>query len=33
MNVNDNETVRMTTFLAALFAVCSGLAIGNLYWA
>lgn len=32
MNVN-NETVRMTTFLAALFAVCSGLAIGNLYWA
>ena len=33
MNVNDNKTVRMTTFLAALFAVCSGLAIGNLYWA
>ena len=32
MNVN-NETVMMTTFLAALFAVCSGLAIGNLYWA
>ena len=32
MNVN-NETVRMTTFLAALFAICSGLAIGNLYWA
>lgn len=32
MNVN-NETVMMTTFLAALFAICSGLAIGNLYWA
>ena len=32
MNVND-ETVKMTTFLAALFAICSGLAIGNLYWA
>ena len=23
----------MTTFLAGLFAICSGLAIGNLYWA
>lgn len=33
MNVNNDETVRMTTLLAALFAVCSGLAIGNLYWA
>ena len=33
MNVNNDETVRMTTFLAALFAICSGLAIGNLYWA
>ena len=32
MIVND-ETVKMTTFLAALFAICSGLAIGNLYWA
>ena len=32
MNAN-NETVKMTTFLAALFAICSGLAIGNLYWA
>ena len=32
MNVND-EKVKMTTFLAALFAICSGLAIGNLYWA
>ena len=32
MNVN-NKTVSMTTFLAALFAICSGLAIGNLYWA
>lgn len=31
-NMNDNETV-MTKFLAILFAVCSGLAIGNLYWA
>ena len=30
--MNDNETV-MTKFLAILFAVCSGLAIGNLYWA
>ena len=28
-----DETIRMTTFLAALFAICSGLAIGNLYWA
>ncbi|WP_407379578.1 MFS transporter [Methanobrevibacter sp.] len=33
INVNDNKTVKMTTFLAALFAICSGLAIGNLYWA
>ena len=32
MNVN-NENVMMTTFLAALFAICSGRAIGNLYWA
>ena len=30
--MNDNEIV-MTKFLAILFAVCSGLAIGNLYWA
>lgn len=30
--MNDNGTV-MTKFLAILFAVCSGLAIGNLYWA
>lgn len=29
----NNETVKMTKFLAILFAVCSGLAIGNLYWA
>ena len=28
-----NNTVKMTKFLAVLFAVCSGLAIGNLYWA
>lgn len=28
-----SESVKMTTFLAALFAICSGLAIGNLYWA
>lgn len=27
------KTVKMTTFLAGLFAICSGLAIGNLYWA
>lgn len=33
MNENNNKTVKMTTLLAALFAVCSGLAIGNLYWA
>lgn len=36
MNYNNNEnnkTVEMTKFLAILFAVCSGLAIGNLYWA
>lgn len=32
MNVN-NEKIKMTTFLAILFAICSGLAIGNLYWA
>ena len=31
--VSENKTVKMTTFLAGLFAVCSGLAIGNLYWA
>ena len=31
-NMNDNEIV-MTKFLAILFAICSGLAIGNLYWA
>ena len=30
--MKDNEIV-MTKFLAILFAVCSGLAIGNLYWA
>lgn len=29
----QNETITMTTLLAALFAICSGLAIGNLYWA
>ena len=29
----NNETVKMTKFLAVLFAICSGLAIGNLYWA
>lgn len=36
INSNDNKkenVVVMTTFLAGLFAVCSGLAIGNLYWA
>lgn len=33
VNITNNKTVQMTTFLAALFAVCSGLAIGNLYWA
>ena len=29
----NNKTVEMTKFLAVLFAICSGLAIGNLYWA
>lgn len=35
LNYNENGTkkVYMTTLLAGLFAVCSGLAIGNLYWA
>ena len=37
MNYNEeiekNDNVEMTRFLAILFAVCSGLAIGNLYWA
>ena len=28
-----NDDVVMTKFLAILFAICSGLAIGNLYWA
>lgn len=32
-NKNGNQIVQMTTFLAGLFAICSGLAIGNLYWA
>ncbi len=31
MNMETN--VKMTTGLAILFAVCSGLAIGNMYWA
>ena len=30
--MDDNDIV-MTKFLAILFAICSGLAIGNLYWA
>ena len=30
--MNSEKTVQMTTFLAGLFAICSGLAIGNLYW-
>ncbi|WP_405285382.1 MFS transporter [Methanobrevibacter sp.] len=30
--MNDNDII-MTKFLAILFAICSGLAIGNLYWA
>ena len=29
----DGDNIVMTKFLAILFAVCSGLAIGNLYWA
>lgn len=29
----NNNNVEMTKFLAVLFAICSGLAIGNLYWA
>ena len=33
MNGNDTKKVTMTTALAGLFAVASGLAIGNLYWA
>lgn len=33
MENNANNSVQMTTFLAVLFAICSGLAIGNLYWA
>lgn len=36
MSLNGNvegKGVVMTKFLAILFAVCSGLAIGNLYWA
>ena len=33
MNELENKkTVVMTKFLAILFAICSGLAIGNLYW-
>ncbi|WP_405268872.1 MFS transporter [Methanobrevibacter sp.] len=31
--MENNDSVKMTTFLAVLFAICSGLAIGNLYWA
>ena len=31
--MNSEKTVQMSTFLAGLFAICSGLAIGNLYWA
>lgn len=32
--IKDNkDKIKMTTMLACLFAVCSGLAIGNLYWA
>ena len=31
--MNSEKTVQMTTLLARLFAICSGLAIGNLYWA
>lgn len=36
MSLNNNvdgNGVLMTRFLAILFAICSGLAIGNLYWA
>ena len=35
LNVKKDGTkiVQMTTLLAGLFAICSGLAIGNLYWA
>jgi len=29
----NDENIKMTSFLAILFAICSGLAIGNLYWA
>ena len=30
--IENNKPVEMTKFLAILFAICSGLAIGNLYW-
>ena len=33
MMSEKENTVKMTKFLAILFAICSGLAIGNLYWA
>lgn len=33
MKRENNKSVEMTKFLAILFAICSGLAIGNLYWA
>ena len=32
-NIDGNKSVEMTKILAVLFAICSGLAIGNLYWA
>lgn len=31
--MDSQKTVQMTALLAVLFAICSGLAIGNLYWA
>ena len=30
--IENNKPAEMTKFLAILFAICSGLAIGNLYW-
>lgn len=33
MENESYKSIEMTGFLAVLFAVCSGLAIGNLYWA
>lgn len=31
--METTNQIKMTTALAILFAICSGLAIGNMYWA